>query len=126
MLTDFEVQQLTNQSECIIHTHPSVPLDQLSEGQRQEATPVTSVVDGSTLTKAQDVISVDPAGGSASITLPPALRSKEYHVTMVGTGALTVTPNGTDTILGEPDMIITEQWTSIHLKADNNGNWIAL
>lgn len=126
MITEFERQQLTNQAECFIHTHPRVPLDQLSATQLQEATPSLTVADGDTLTAAQDFVSIDPAGGAVTLYLPPAERSKEYHITMIGTGTLTITPDGTDTICGEVDAIMEIQWTSLHLKADNAGNWIVL
>lgn len=126
MLTDYQEQQLTNQSECFLHTHPRVPLDQLSGFQLQAAQPIAVVTDGYTLTNANDIVSIDPAGGSVSLHLPPATTSKEYHITMIGTGTLTLTPEGTDTICGEPDAIITVQWTSLHLKSDMSGNWIVL
>ena len=126
MLTEYERQQLTNQAECFIHYHPRAPLDQTSGIELQASQPAEEITDGSTLTIGQDVVSIDPAGGAVSLILPPAVSSKEYHITMIGTGTLTITPDGTDTIVGEPDAVVTLQWTSLHLKADNNGNWIVL
>ena len=126
MLDAYQLAQLTNQSECFIHTHPKVPLDQTSGLELQAAQPIEVVAGGDTLMAAQDIVSIDPAGGSVTLNLPPATRSKEYHITMVGDGLLTLNPDGTDTICGETDAILTVKWTSLHLKANNNGNWIML
>ena len=123
-LTDYQFSQLTNQSECYIHTHPRETLDQLSAAQLQEATPVLVISGNTTLTAAQDFVDIDPAGATVTLTLPPAAKSKEYHATMVGTGRVVLTPDGTDTIIGEPSVTMHVIWTSLHVKSDNFGNWI--
>jgi hypothetical protein len=125
-LTDYQLSQLTNQSECYIHTHPRAPFDDASFAELQSLMSVVIVNDGDTLTTEQSFVSIDPAGGAVTLILPPAIKSKEYHITMIGTGSLTITPDGADTIVGEPDAILYMKWTSLHLKADNNGNWIVV
>ncbi len=124
MLTEFEHQQLTNQVECYIHTHPRVPLDQSSAAELENATRVKAVTAATyTLTASDEQISI---AQTCTVTLPPAARGKEYHVTLIVSGAtLTIVPNGSDTVMGDTSLEATIQWTSLHLKADN-GNWILI
>jgi len=60
------------------------------------------------------------------INLPPAAGYKEFVITMTGTGTLTITPDGADTIIGAASLVISAQWTSKHLKADDGGNWLVV
>lgn len=122
--TEYQIAQLTNQAECYIHTHPREALDQISGIQLQEAQPDIVVTDGTTLTAANDFVSINPNNGRVTIYLPPATRSKEYHITMTGEGELVIEPDGAETICGEDNVTLHIQWTSLHLKSDNNGNWL--
>jgi hypothetical protein len=57
--------------------------------------------------------------------LPPATKGKEYHLTMTSSGTtMTVVPTSPDTVLGTDSIVVTEQWTSLHLKATSASNWI--
>ncbi len=124
-LDDYQLAQLTAQMECYIHTHPRLVLDQISSLELQEATPVMTVTTGEMLNAAHDQVAIDPAGTNVTLLLPPALKSKEYHITMTGTGKLTITPYGADTIVGDTSVVVEEQWTSLHLKA-TTGNWLII
>jgi hypothetical protein len=122
--TDYERQQLTNQTECYIHTHPRVPLGQTSATELEAATPIKAVTAATyTLTAADEQISV---GQTCTVTLPPTLKSKEYHVTLTANATLTILPTGADTVMGTTSLVATVQWTSLHFKSADNGNWILI
>lgn len=87
---------------------------------------IVPVPSGGTLTDAHWYVTVDPAGGAAVIHLPPAAGYKEYAITMIGAGALTIIPDGADTIIGAADLTISNQWACARLKAGNNGNWLVV
>ena len=125
MLTDYQLQQLTNQSECYIHTHPKVPLDQSDVAALEAVTAIKITTLPYSLTFSDEHISVSATG---TITLPPAVRGKEYHVTLTTAGqTITIVPTGSDTILGDTSLEITIQWTSLHLKADEAAtNWVLI
>jgi virulence-associated protein VagC len=125
-LSPYEVQQLTNQTECYIHTHPRQELDGLSRDQLEAASPVKAVTDATySLTADDSHISI---AQTCTVTLPPALKSKEYHVTLISSGdTLTINPTSPDTIMGTTSLVATIQWTSLHLKADTvAANWILI
>lgn len=126
MLTDYQQQQLTNQSECYIHTHPHRALDQTSGYELQSAQAVQAVTDGATLTAAQDVLTTSPSGGSYTIYLPPATNGKVYSVTQITTGTTVLTASGTDTITGSATYSLTSQWQSVTLKSNGNGLWLRI
>lgn len=122
--SDFERQQLTNQAECYIHTHPRQQLDQTSATELEDSSRVKAITLPYTLTAADEQISIAATG---TLTLPPAARGKEYHVTLSAAGTtITVVPTGADTILGDTSMELTIQWTSVHLKADQGNNWVLI
>ncbi len=124
-LTEYQLAQLTNQSECFIHTHPRQPLDQTSWVELESASRVKAVTAATySLTAADEQISI---AQTCTVTLPPALKGKEYHVTLIVAGAiLTINPTSPDTIMGDTSLVATIQWTSLHLKADENNNWILI
>ena len=123
-LDAYQVSQLVNQSECYIHRHPREILDQTSAAQLEDATRVKVVTLPYQLTAADEQISVSETG---TVTLAPAARGKEYHVTLTASGkTLTIVPTAPDTVLGTTDIVVTIQWTSLHLKADENNNWILI
>lgn len=122
-LTPYQLAQLTNQAECYIHTHPRNALDQISASELEAATPVKPVTAATyTLTASDEQISV---GQTCTVTLPPAQKSKEYHITLTANATLTVVPDGADTIMGDTSLQCYAQWTSLHLKAAT-GNWILI
>lgn len=124
-LDQYQFGQLTGQAECYIHRHPKDVLDQNSLSQLEDAARVKPVTTAAyQLTAADEQISV---AQTCIVTLPPAARGKEYHITLTVAGAtLTILPTSPDTIMGEPDSIVTIRWTSLHLKAAENANWIAI
>jgi hypothetical protein len=126
MLDNYQFQQLTASGECFIHTHPHDALDNTSANELQNATR-SRVLTGwdeepsVTLTYADHFVEVTQSG---TVYLPPATNGKEFHITLISTGCLVlIVPDGTDTILGTISATITTQWTSLHLKANETGNW---
>ena len=124
-LDAYQFAQLTDQSECYIHKHPREILDQTSLAQLEDAARVKAVTSATyQLTAADEQISI---AQTCTVTLPPAARGKEYHITLTVSGAtLTIVPTSPDTVLGTTDIVVTVQWTSLHLKADENANWILI
>jgi hypothetical protein len=91
-----------------------------------------SVTADHTVGTADGVILVDTTGGDIEVFLPEIsddLVAEKYEVEIVKTAAantLTITPLGaTDTIVGEPDAIVTIQWTALRFRA-TTGNWVLI
>ena len=127
MWSEYERQQLTNQAECYLHTHPRQSGDPLFLYQLETSTPPSTVANGATLDASHRFVNVDPGGGFSTLYLPPVLVAKEYQITLTGVGALRILPDSPDTIVGETDALLEVQWTSLHLKADPiAGNWILI
>lgn len=121
-LTPYQAAQLTGLGECFIHFHPREPLDQLSQSQLEAATIPKAVTGDYSLTLSDEQILVST---TSTVTLPPATKGKEYHLTMTSSGTtMTVVPTSPDTVLGTDSIVVTEQWTSLHLKATSASNWI--
>jgi len=117
-----DVSTLFGESVNFEHEHPLKPLDLDDVHEQQFITQPVDVTGDYTLTELDVYVNVsDP---NATIRLPAAGAGLEYHITKtVPGGAILLLPNGTDTILGKTGWTITQQWTSLHLKADT-GNWI--
>lgn len=124
-LDTYQFQQLTGQAECYIHFHPRQALDQVSAAQLEDATRIKAVTAATyTVLASDEQLSF---AQTCTITLPPAAKGKEYHITLTASGAtLTINPTSPDTIMGDTSMLIEEQWTSLHLKADESSNWILI
>ena len=61
----------------------------------------------------------------ATITLPTAvgITGFEYNIIRTGTGNVTITPNGAETINGYANLVLTEQWSSVVIVSDGV-NWV--
>jgi hypothetical protein len=122
-LNDYQFVQLTHQSECHIHTHPRQQLNTDDSNQLQSAERVVAVSGGATLSLAHKFVTTDPASGSVTVILPPALNGKEYVVTQISAGTTVLDANGADTIIGAGTYSLTTQWQSVRLKA-TDGLWL--
>ena len=62
---------------------------------------------------------------AATISLPTAvgIAGREYNVVRTGTGAVTIQPDGTETISGDPYLVLTSQWDSVVFASDGT-NWV--
>lgn len=121
-LDQYQLDQLTGATECHIHTHAREVLDNTSANELQSATRSRRITTPTALLTYVDHF-VEVAS-SATITLPQAELGKEFHITLIAAGAtLRVAPTAPNTIMGEPSMVVTEQWSSSHLKANETGNW---
>lgn len=96
-----------------------------------ETLPAYSVATNTTLGAADEVVLVDTSGGNVEITLPEIsdsmIRTKrEFEVVKIeAANRLTITPTGTDTILGEPDAQVYAQWTALRFRAAT-ANWVVI
>jgi hypothetical protein len=92
------------------------------------AYPVTGNI---TLSSGDEIVLVDTSGGDVTITLPEIsddmIREKrEFEVVKVdAANTLTIDCTGTDTIVGEPDAIVTVRWTALRVRA-TTGNWVLI
>jgi hypothetical protein len=93
--------------------------------------PAYTVAGDYTIGVGDDVVLIDTSAGNTTATLPEISESmvqEKYEVEIVKATAeneLTIVPQGTDTILGDTDVLVEEQWTALHLRA-TTGNWILL
>lgn len=60
-----------------------------------------------------------------TVTLPSAsgITGKKYNIIRTGTGDITITPDGSETISGDSNLILTSQWDSVVIYS-NGTNWI--
>lgn len=91
--------------------------------------PHTSVSANTTLNDAHYVVTVDATGGARTITLPTAvgIRGKVYVIkkTDSSTNAVTVDPNGAQTIDGASTISLGARWLSAVIQSDGS-NWIKI
>lgn len=118
---------LVNGGDCFAHYHSEdrVPRHDTLKG-LQSVAERRSVTGDTTLTDSNDFVLVDTSAGNVMITLPRALGGKEYEVTKTSPfNYIAVVPAAGETILGETEVRIFNQWTSIRFKAVAGG-WIAI
>lgn len=84
-----------------------------------------------TLGSEDEVVLVDTTSGDVTVTLPEIsdsmVRNKQEFevVKIVAANTLTIDATGTDTIVGEPDAVVTAQWTALRFRA-TTGNWVLI
>lgn len=82
-----------------------------------------------TLAARDDVVLVDTSGGNITVTLPGIsdemvkLKQEFELVKVAAANTLTIAPTGADTTLGEPNTVVTVQWTALRFRA-TPGNWV--
>jgi len=83
-----------------------------------------------TQTGAYALLSTDyfvPASGNFAVTLPAATGTgKVYVVKNVGTGTITLTPTGADTIDGETTIPMTTQYESVEVVDAASASWLII
>ena len=116
---------LTNLGDCPLHyhSHDRVPTHDTLAGLQQMAKQVSPTGTTYTVTDKDDHILCRQ---TMTVQLPRAVGGKEYEVTMMFTpGTVTVTPTGSDTVMGTTSCYTTIQWTSLRFKAIFGG-WILI
>lgn len=84
-----------------------------------------------TLSDEDEVVLMDTSSASLVVTLPEIsddmIRAKrEFEVVKTSAAnSLTITPGGTDTLVGETDARVTAQWTALRFRA-TSGNWVLI
>ena len=125
-LTDFQLQQLTGQNECYLHSHASSPASHEQALQLQAAAGVESLTTSTALTAAYDHVMVNSTGGNVDLTLPLAAKGKVYTITkLVAANTVTIYSTAPDTVLGAASTALTAQWSVLRLKAVTGG-WIPI
>lgn len=93
--------------------------------------PAYSTSTSATLTSLDDTVLVDTSAGNVTMTLPEIsdnmIRGKrEFELVKTeAANTLIILPTGTDTIVGEPDALVSAQWTALRFRA-TTGNWVVV
>lgn len=79
------------------------------------------------LTLSDEQMVVANSGGAFDIDLPASSLNtgRAYQIYNKGAGAVTLVPNGADTIAGAPDLTLA-QYDSVIIRADGLGDWSAV
>ena len=82
---------------------------------------VTVAVD----TLLDDTHAIVLVSAAATISLPTAMgiAGRLYNVVRTGTGLVTILPDGTETISGDPSLVLTSQWDPVVFVSDG-ANWV--
>lgn len=82
-----------------------------------------SVISVNTVLTTQQLV-IGNSGGAISVTLPVSSTNtgRGYRIFNKGAGALTVLPNGSDTIAGDASVVLA-QYESVTLYSDGLGMW---
>lgn len=93
--------------------------------------PIVSVSANTTLTSTHYTVLVNAAGGAITITLPAGSSNdgRIYNVikTDSSVNAVTISPNGTDTILGSASAVISNQNETLTIQAfGSTGTWYVI
>lgn len=81
------------------------------------------IVSGNTtLDSTKTIVEVDSL---ATITLPTAvgIKGRKYNIIRTGTSNVTIQPDGSETISGDSNLILTNQWDSVVIYS-NGTNWV--
>lgn len=121
---DYRLDELVSGGDTLLHHHLA---DRATNAGLQSAARIVSVTSASYQVRVDDdYLLIDTSSNAVGLILPPSRNGKEYEFVLVdATNAATVTPDGTEVINGEPDMILTAQYTAIRLKAIAGG-WVAI
>lgn len=113
-------QELTGGGDTRLHYHLE---DRVTNAQLAESMRVTSVSGDYTVRNGDDIIK---ATATCTITLPRIIAQREIQIIHYFTGGnVTVVPSGTDTIMGDNSMVMTQKYSSAHLKG-LNGDWVLI
>lgn len=69
---------------------------------------------------------VNCLSGSFVVTLPPAIYNTIYVIKNSGTGLITLSANGSETIDGYNTILITQQWQSMVVQGTSLGSWVII
>lgn len=93
---------------------------------------LASLINSVTVISADHVLTTEQfvevnSGAAVALTLPASSLNagRAYRVFNKGAGAVTVTPNGSDTIKGDANLVLT-QYGDVLLQSDGLGMWAAI
>lgn len=123
MITIQQEEQLTQGGECFLHYHPDdrTPTHDTLNRLQDLASCVDTTADYAMSYENDHV----QASGTLTVTFPPARAGKEFEVTNIGTGTVTVVPTSPDTVQGTTSVYTSTQWTSLRFKAVADG-WVLI
>jgi hypothetical protein len=127
-MSDALPEELVSGGDCFLHWHSSDrQIDHANIVEMQSRIHVREVTTGYTLNEQDDIVLCDTIGGSITITLPRCFNGKEFQIVKIDpANTVTVTPDGTDTIMGDTSGTLLSNYESWHIKATDGGDWILL
>ena len=101
----------------------TIPKETWNQWVKQITTKVVTKTANYTATDEDGVILCN---GTFTITLPAVAdnTNKVYHIKNIGTGVITVTGNGSETIDKETDQTLDEQYMSMMIVSDATEWWV--
>jgi len=119
MIDPRQESELTSLGDCQLHWHSSDRARSHTDVLAlQAATPFLTVTANYTVTDAYDYVLVDTTSGNLTVTLPPAKGAREVEIAKkVAANTLVIIPSGSDTVVGDTSVVVTERWTSLRFKA---------
>ena len=97
----------------------------LTASQHASLTALTTVSSLTTLNATHGYVLCNAASGAFTLNLPAASTRKRYHLKKIdaSANAITVTPNGADTIQGAGTFSLNTQYKSITIYSDGTSTW---
>lgn len=125
-MDSFAEQQLTGGGDTLLHYHLA---DRATNAGLQSDARVVSPPSGATtyaIPTDADFVLVDLTASNVTVTLPLARNGREIEVVYnAGAKVLTILPTTGDTIMGEPNAVVTVVGTALRFKAVSS-NWIVI
>jgi len=97
----------------------------LTQSQQSSLIALTTVSSLATLNATQGYVLCNASGGAFTVNLPAASARKRYHLKKIDSSlnAITVTPNGADTIQGAGTYSLILQYNSVTIYSDGTSTW---
>lgn len=97
----------------------------LTASQNNSITALTTVFSLATLSSSNGYVLCDASGGAFTVNLPSASARKKLHIKKIDSSinAITISPNGADTIEGAASYSLATQYKSVTLYSNGSTTW---
>jgi len=97
----------------------------ITGSQQASISALTTISSLTTLNTTHGFVLCDASGGAFTVNLPAASTRKKYHIKKKDStaNAITITPNGADTIEGAATYALNTQYKSVTLYSNGTSTW---